>query len=86
MFKKNVQKMKKVKQNDNVSFRKGFGQVRQMDADKVRDEIMSELGLTSRSSWFFRLNGVIEPKVSEAKAIEAVFGKYGVTDIWGGEL
>jgi hypothetical protein len=81
MFKKNIQKMKKVRQT--LSFQRGFGQVRQMDADKVRDEIMSELGLTSRTSWFFRLNGTIEPKVSEAKAIEAIFKNYGITDVWG---
>jgi hypothetical protein len=29
------------------------------------------------------LHGEVEPKVSEAEKIEAIFAKYGVTDVWG---
>lgn len=64
------------------SFKKGFGQIQQKDANAVKDEIMKGLNLKSRSSWHFRLNGDIEPKISEVKLIEDVFHKYGVTEIW----
>lgn len=65
------------------SFRKGFSQVRQKDVQKVKKQIMSELGLTTRAGWYLRLNGNVEPKVSEARAIEAVFANYGIKDVWG---
>jgi hypothetical protein len=65
------------------SFKKGFLQVRQVDADKVREEIMNGLGIKTRSAWMLRLNGRIEPRVSEAQLIEATLNRYGVTDIWG---
>jgi hypothetical protein len=64
------------------SFKKGFGQIQQKDANKVRDEIMESLNLKSRGSWHLRLNGDIEPKISEVKLIEGIFHKYGVTEIW----
>ena len=64
------------------SFRKGFGQIQQKDANLVKDEIMDALNLKSRGSWHLRLNGAIEPKISEVKLIEDVFRKYGITEIW----
>jgi hypothetical protein len=67
------------------SFRKGLDQLRRIDTPIVKDEIMGALGVVSDASWFLRLNGSIEPRVSEAKAIEGVFAKYGITDIWGGD-
>lgn len=65
------------------SFKKGFEQIQQKDVDAVKKEIMSALGITTRAAWWQRLNGIVEPKVSEADAISAVFAKYGVSDIWG---
>lgn len=65
------------------SFKAGFSQVKRKDAKEVRERIMQALGLTTRASWYARLNGVVEPKVSEARAIEEVFTKYGITNVWG---
>ena len=65
------------------SFQKGYGLVRSKDQPAVKKEIMSALSITSRPAWGARLNGIIEPKISEAHAIEAIFKKYGVTDPWG---
>lgn len=65
------------------SFKRGFAQVQQKDVQKVKERIMSALGLTTRVSWYARLNGSVEPKVSEARAIEAVFSDYGIKDVWG---
>jgi predicted transcriptional regulator len=55
------------------------------DIKEVRQKIMKALGIKHRASWIARLNGTIEPRVSEAKAIEEIFAEYGITDIWGGE-
>lgn len=68
---------------EKFSFKKGFSQVMQKDAVDVRAEIMTALNITTRSSWAARLNGSVEPKVSEAQEIERIFAKYGVTDVWG---
>jgi hypothetical protein len=65
------------------AFEKGFMQARQIDADKVREEIMDALKVKTKASWSLRLRGITEPKVSEWRKIEAIFNKYGITDIWG---
>ncbi len=58
-------------------------QLRQIDTKDVQKRIMDTLGITTRTSWSSRLNGHVEPKVSEVRAIEAIFADYGITDIWG---
>jgi hypothetical protein len=65
------------------AFEKGYMQARQIDADKVREEIMDALKVKTKASWSLRLRGITEPRVSEARAIEEVFSRYGITDIWG---
>ena len=70
----------------NFSFQQGFSQVMQKDVANVRAEIMTALDITTRSSWAARLNGTVEPKVSEAQQIEAIFAKYGIKDVWGAEV
>ena len=68
---------------NNFSFKKAWSQVRQKDIEDVRNEIMAALALTTKPAFYNRLNGDVEPKVSEAKAIEDIFNKYGITEIWG---
>jgi len=66
------------------SIQRGWMQVRKMDSNAVKGEIMAALGLTSDPSWHQRLYGYIEPKVSEYEAINAIFAKYGIKrNIWG---
>lgn len=66
------------------SFRPGMEQLRYADFPKAKNEIMTALNITSRSSWAARLNGRVEPKVSEKNVIESILAKYGVTkNIWG---
>jgi len=45
---------------------------------------MKALNIQSRAGWGRRLKGDVEPLVSEAEAIKAVFEKYSITDPWGG--
>jgi hypothetical protein len=65
------------------SFLKGWGLVQQNDSKQVKAEIMKALKIKTRASWGQRLRGDIEPRVSEAKAIEAIFAKRSITEIWG---
>ena len=44
---------------------------------------MEALGLTTKPAFYNRLNGDVEPKVSEAKAIVDIFNNYGIAEIWG---
>lgn len=67
------------------SFKRGYSQVRQIDAPIVKVKIMNALGLTSNMAWWQRLNGIVEPRISEAEAIENILAEYGITDIWGEE-
>jgi hypothetical protein len=65
------------------SFVKGFGQVQYKDVDDVRSEIMVVFGINNRTSWADRLNGRYDPTKPQYDAVEAIFHKRGITDIWG---
>lgn len=65
------------------SFERGFQQLRLCDVDEVRAEIMDVLGVTTNMSFLRRKAGKIEPKISEARAVEEIFAKRGITDVWG---
>ena len=65
------------------SFQKGWSQVKQGDVSTVRTKLMSALNITTRMAFLDRLNGKVEPKVTEHQAIENIFSEYGITEIWG---
>ncbi|MGL5914109.1 MAG: hypothetical protein ACRCZB_08080 [Bacteroidales bacterium] len=67
------------------SFLRGWGLLKAKDQEKVKAAIMVRLNIETRNAWCKRRRGDIEPKVSEAKAIEAIFAKYGVSkeNVWG---
>jgi len=70
--------------NSRFSFRSGFAQVRRKDAAAVKRDIMEVFGIKSRTSWYLRMNGNYEPKVSEVDAVNEIFRRYGVrSNIWG---
>ncbi len=83
IYEVNMQKNNEIM--NEFSFKRGFSQVRQKDVKEVKKRIMSALGLTTRVSWNARLNGKVEPKVSEARAIEDVFADFGIKSVWGAE-
>ena len=72
------------KMENNFSFQKGWSQVKQGDVSTVRTKLMSALNITTRMAFLDRLNGKVEPKVTEHQAIENIFSEYGITEIWGG--
>jgi hypothetical protein len=65
------------------SFLKGMSEIRKKDLPKIKKEIKDALFIFNDTTWYKRINGKIEPKVSEYEAIETIFLKYGVTEIWG---
>ena len=69
--------------NSKYSFRNGWSQVKQGDARAVKSKVMEVLGVNTRAGFHVRLNGMIEPKISEYNDIERVFAEYGITDVWG---
>jgi len=76
-------KLKTINNMDKYSFIKGFGQVQNKDVRLVKSEIMVALGIKTRYAWGLRLKGEIEPRVSEAEAIEKIFKSHGIKSIWG---
>lgn len=69
----------------NFAFEKGYNQIPVGKAKEVKAKLMKELGINSRPAWLSRLRGDVEPKVSEAEAIERVFAEYKIpkAEIWG---
>ena len=64
-------------------FIKGLKQLRVGEVDEVKAEIMAALHITTNVSYINRKTGKIEPKISEARAIEEIFAKRGISDVWG---
>lgn len=77
------EKNKVIPGRERFSFLAGYNQVPVKFASSVRKEIMDSIGINNRVSWYQRLYGNVEPKVSEASAIESVFAKYGIKNVWG---
>ena len=69
--------------DNRFSFKKGWKQLPQAKVPEARERIIKALGLQVSTSFYYRLYGKCEPKVSEAQAIEEIFHSYGITDIWG---
>jgi len=69
--------------NSKYSFRKGWSQVRQGDANAVREKLKEALNVYTRGGFLNRLNGKVVPLVPDKEAIDQVFAEYGITDVWG---
>lgn len=53
---------------------------------KLQREVKTKIALAlniKEISFYARLSGKVEPTISEAKAIEEIFKKYGIKDVWG---
>lgn len=65
-------------------FRNGLNQVKVGDYKEVVEELKKALGINNRNSFYAYRDGAIEPKVTQAEAVEGVFNRFGVTkNIWG---
>lgn len=68
---------------EHFSFNKGWSQVKNGDIQRCREELMAALNVKTRAAFLKRMKGEVEPRISEAKAIEDVFAKYGIKEVWG---
>ena len=68
---------------EKFSFQRGYNQIQIQHKNEVKMKIMRALKITTPTSWYQRLNGNVEPRISEARKIEAIFARYGIKDIWG---
>jgi len=65
-------------------FWNGWRQLRSMDDEKCRKEMMAAIKVNHEVTFRCYRLGRIEPKASQAAEIERVFARYGVTkNIWG---
>ena len=69
--------------NEKFSFKKGWSQIKQCDVKKCREQLMEVFNITTRAGFCKRLNGEIEPRISHVQAVEKIFAKYGIKDVWG---
>lgn len=60
------------------SFKDAFHSLPHNEMSIVRKEIEKALNIKANMSWYNRLNGNIEPKVSEYLAIKRIFKKRGI--------
>jgi hypothetical protein len=66
-----------------VAFANGWSRLRQHDVATVRTRIMTALNITTQATFRNRLNGKVDPTLSEIVAIETIFAEYGITNVWG---
>jgi len=64
-------------------FGRGFSQLRLCDREQATKELWAAIEVNNRESFRYYLTGKIELKASKAAAVENVFYKYGITDVWG---
>ena len=67
------------------SFKKGYEMLPRKKTKRVKSRIKDGLKISSDIGFYNRLNGKVEPKVSEAEIIEAAFIEAGIPkdQIWG---
>lgn len=64
-------------------FNRGYLQLKVGDIAKAREELFDVLEIKTAVSFHQYRKGKIEPRRDRAAAIEAVFARYGITDVWG---
>ncbi len=72
----------KATKKDNFSFQKGYYSLPNSKMGEFRKNVMDSLNI-SRESFYRRMRGETELKVSEAQIIEDIFNRYNITNIWG---
>lgn len=65
------------------SFNKGWSQIPPCHRDKACEMLMKVLNIGTKSQFYARLRGEVEPKKSQVAAIEAVFARFDISEIWG---
>jgi hypothetical protein len=77
---------KNYKEGFNAGYRQlqAYALLNGFDIKEATAELWEAIGINNRNSFSQYKNGEIEPKATQAAAVEVVFNKYGVTEnIWG---
>ncbi len=73
--------------NKMIDYSKGFNlgymQLRQKDVKMATQELWEAIGIHNRNTFIAYRYGKREPKASQVQAINGVFEKYGIIDVWG---
>jgi hypothetical protein len=72
-----------MKKKRSYSFMRGYKQLRVDQTKDFKLQLMGALDIKTRSAFQARLKGEVEPRMSEAIAIEATFKRFNITDFWG---
>lgn len=65
------------------SFLNGYRRLTLEQEKECRTLLMKTLHITSRKAFRDRLYGRVEPRISEYRAIEEIFKRYQIVNIWG---
>ena len=65
------------------AFNRGYRQIAPTDRDRFIKAVMKILKVQTVQSFYGYCRGAKELKISEAVALEKLFAKYHITDIWG---
>ena len=65
------------------AFNRGYRQISPNDRDRFIKAVMRILKVQTVQSYYVYCRGERELKISQAVALEKLFAKYGVAEIWG---
>jgi len=74
---------KNTKKEHCYSFEKGWSQITVGNMETARAEIMDLFGFDSLQAFRNRKKGIGALEVSHYNGLIKIFGKYGITEIWG---
>jgi len=69
--------------NYKEGFNLGWGQLQTKDVPMAREKLLVALGINNRVSLSAYKTGKLEPKATQAAAVEGVFNEFGITEVWG---
>ena len=69
--------------NNKYSFVRGYGQVQKRHLKVVKAELMKAFDILTETSWRNRRDGGADLSVRQKEAVEEIFAKKGITDVWG---
>lgn len=79
---KNTQTMQETLIMNKYSFRVAYDSLPRIRQREAREKLKDIFGITSEIQLYKRIDGEIEPKISQAIAVVNFFSKYGIEVSW----
>jgi len=73
----------KHKNMESYAFSKGWRKANADQKERIMKQLKEALGGVTEQAVYARMRGEVEPKVSQAAAIEKIFAREKIRDIWG---